>query len=58
MDQQFPPVSRPLAEALARMFPDTCPDVATPIDEVRAKAGEQRVVRFLLETLRQQEEGD
>lgn len=43
----FAEVPAELLDALIKQFPDQCPDVTTPVDEVRARAGEQRVIRFL-----------
>lgn len=52
----FPPVSEALLKALRDHFPDRCPDTNVPLEEVRAKAGEQRVIALLAEVLRLQNE--
>jgi hypothetical protein len=44
---KFPPIPEALLKQLEKRFPDHVPAADCPIDEVRAKAGEQRVVRFL-----------
>lgn len=54
--KKLPLVSRELVDALAERFPDKCPEVNTPIDEVRARAGEQRVLRLLWQTYQEQNE--
>ena len=55
----FPAIPEALLTALKRRFPDRCPEVAVPLDEVRARAGEQRVIQFLeLELQHQQEESN
>lgn len=42
-----PLVSQELLDYLDSRFPDKCPDVSTSMDEVRALAGAQRVIRHL-----------
>jgi hypothetical protein len=54
--KQFPIVDSELLAALVEKFPDRCPDVSTPVDEVRARAGEQRVIRFLARVFDDQNE--
>lgn len=55
-DVPFPEVSDALLKALRARFPDRCPDLSCPIDEVRARAGDQRVIAFLAEQHRSQNE--
>lgn len=45
--EKFPHVSPELVKALAEMFPNRCPDLATPDREVWHKAGAASVVSFL-----------
>lgn len=43
----FPEVNEEFLTALRKQFPDQCPAVGTSMEEVNARAGEQRVIRFL-----------
>lgn len=43
----FPEVSEEFLTALSKQFSDRCPDVGTSMEEVNARAGEQRVIQFL-----------
>ncbi len=44
-----------LLEYLKKQFPNKCPSVSTPVDEVRALAGEQRVIAHLESVFRVQD---
>jgi hypothetical protein len=44
----IPPISQDLLKALSERFPDRCPNPADSEREVWMKAGERRVVEFLL----------
>lgn len=55
-DTPFPPVSDALVAALRAAFPDRLPPLDTPEREVHALIGEQRVIAFLIEQNRQQNE--
>jgi len=55
-DAPYPPVPDALLAQLRKDFPDSCPDATVSMDEVRALAGVQRVIRFLAEKNRQQNE--
>lgn len=43
----LPFISDELLEYLSKMFPDRCPTVGTPLDEVWYQAGQASVVRHL-----------
>lgn len=51
-----PPISRELVAWLEAIFPNVCPAVDVPIDEVRARAGEARVVAKIKATHEAQQE--
>lgn len=43
----FPPIPKALMDELQKRFPDTLPEIFTPLEQIRALQGEQRVIRFL-----------
>jgi hypothetical protein len=47
MPDEFPPVPADLLAALELLFPDRCPDLATPERELWAQVGRCEVVRLL-----------
>jgi hypothetical protein len=50
-----PFISAGLLEYLKKKFPDKCPPSTCPMDEVRALAGEQRVIAHLEKVFREQD---
>lgn len=56
LEDQFPPVTEALVQALEQRFPDRAPNIDTSDREVWARVGEVRVVRFLRSQLEQQKE--
>jgi hypothetical protein len=50
-----PIISQQLIDWLDEIYPDKCPDVTMPIDEVRAMAGSVRVVRKIKQVHRDQQ---
>lgn len=55
-NKPFPPVPKELVQALDERFPERSPDPEWSDREVWMRAGERRVVRFLLRKLQEQEE--
>jgi DNA-binding transcriptional regulator YbjK len=50
----FPTVSRELIEALRRSFPPSPPDEYETLEELRVRAGEQKVINRLVREWKQQ----
>jgi hypothetical protein len=51
----IPPLSQDLLKALNERFPDRCPNPTDTEREIWMKAGERRLVEFLLTQKRQQD---
>jgi hypothetical protein len=58
LDNETFPLDPDFIHFLDRRFPERCPDPRDTDREVWMKAGERRVVAWLLSLLRQQEEND
>lgn len=56
--QSFPLITEALVEALQRCFPNKLPQLDTPVQEICARIGEQRVIAFLQRKLQEQQEPD
>jgi hypothetical protein len=43
----FPPIPREFLEALENSFPDQCPPIGTPVEQIYIKQGQVSVIAFL-----------
>jgi len=55
-DIKLPAIPEPLIRILDKKFPERCPNPNDPEREVWIKAGERKMVRFLIEQYNRQQE--